>query len=375
MEAKSPFELMRSSGEWFRDVIKRLDRRHLFIYGCDLLVFVVCIYALSNPHQIPRDITFVVVGALVICVVFAEILLIVESAQEGKQKARELEHVKLLNQDKERIQLEQIARVERDRALAAERVQEQKARELQLEIALAEARNRPLESGPSLAETYGEFTEDIAAIRSDFQIALKVEHKVFCDIMRFDVSQFRDSVRCWSRHEFVARGAKYFETLIALYESAKFSVVATTRPEYLLNWNRAGDGLLAAHNRSSARVDRIFMFGDWADVTPAHMATMQRVFEATQKRNANKFALWVWIESEGGGLEFPAFLGRDFTIIDDGEAIGVTENFDANYMAARWHFNNANYTKMCLLIVERLKSNARPFINFQDDWNKQKVVA
>jgi 3',5'-cyclic AMP phosphodiesterase CpdA len=122
-----------------------------------------------------------------------------------------------------------------------------------------------------------------------------------------------------------------------LYRYAKSRVFSTCAKQYLDQWpTKHGQSLLAAHRASSAEVTRVFLFKNWQDVSDAAAEIMAQ--QADQGINVLAFI------DDDSDFDWPQELTRDFTVIDDGAAIGTTTAFlnvsGEPLTQATWYFEN-----------------------------------
>jgi hypothetical protein len=124
-----------------------------------------------------------------------------------------------------------------------------------------------------------------------------------------------------------------------MYEHAKANVFSTCAQRYLDQWpTRHGQALLAAHRASAAKVTRVFLFKDWPEVSEFAASIMA-------KQAAQGITVYAFIDDESQ-FDWPQELTRDFTVVDDGAAIGVTTAFllgpqSEQQTQAKWYFENA----------------------------------
>lgn len=214
-----------------------------------------------------------------------------------------------------------------------------------------------------------EFNEIISAIRANLRTALEVDNDVFRQAMLSDTNEFRAMTGSWAQHQVDSQGRSYNSVLIQLYSSAKKFVFSTSMPEYLGTWNGPlGRLLLEAHARSEAQVTRIFIFDKRDEVTAEAVAAMQGLAKSIA---ADRMSIRVWIDSEDPAFDFPPLLSRDFTIIDEGAAIGITQKVDGDEISARWYFRSEEFTPICCEVADRLKRGSIKFADFLSDWKRR----
>jgi hypothetical protein len=184
-----------------------------------------------------------------------------------------------------------------------------------------------------------------ATIRRDLTKAWSISSPIFRNIINDQLVLFREETDLWANGVFEVRGT-YSQVLVRLYKSAN-TVFATSLPEYMETWRTAfGDDLLQAHIDSRAAVQRIFILGpDSTDIS-----------EIAAKQQEAGVTVYLFDKSR-----HPHQDASDFTIINGGEAIGVTMHFGAGSMSARWYFNDEIKTKIYSRMQEDLLASSSKF--------------
>ncbi|MGK7899207.1 MAG: toll/interleukin-1 receptor domain-containing protein [Xenococcus sp. (in: cyanobacteria)] len=135
-----------------------------------------------------------------------------------------------------------------------------------------------------------------------------------------------------------------------MYKNAKSSVFSTCVTQYLHQWDsRHGEDLLDAHRYSQASVTRVFIFKNNSEIDElAHKIMRRHESEGIDVR--------VYIKSKQ--REHPLLHSErqdDFTVIDKGDAIGVTTNYltedKEEKTQATWYFSDQKrYSKYKTMI-------------------------
>jgi hypothetical protein len=202
----------------------------------------------------------------------------------------------------------------------------------------------------------GRFDRALKDVSAALQAAQRISHPVFYSMISRHLEQFRMLVKEWQDGTFRTQGEEYHQLLYDLYLNAKMSVFSTSAPSYLPTWQTPlGSKLLAAHERSGAKVTRVFLFNHRAEVTAAAIKEMRR------QSKVKNVTVRVYIKNEDHFFRMPADMSDDFTVIDDGEAIGTTVAFgdgDESRLTASWFFNDAARKHQFAHIVGALKSNS-----------------
>lgn len=209
----------------------------------------------------------------------------------------------------------------------------------------------------------GRFDRALRDVSAALQAAQQIPHPVFYSMISRHLEQFRMLVKEWHNGTFRTQGEEYHQLLYDLYLHSKASVFSTSAPSYLPTWQTTlGSKLLAAHERNTAEVTRVFLFDRRADVTASAIAEMRR------QSKVKNVEVRVYIKDEDHFFRLPADMSDDFTVIDDGEVIGTTVAFggdDESRLTASWFFCNAPKKHQFAYIVSALKSNSVTFEEFE----------
>jgi hypothetical protein len=166
----------------------------------------------------------------------------------------------------------------------------------------------------------------------------------------------------WARGELLPSQARYNATLKALYENAVTEVFCTSIPDYFATWQSPlGRALLDAHGRSRAVVTRIFVFDSVDSVDAEVMKVME------EHEDHPRVSVLVFLDQDDKLVSFPPDLSRDFTMIDQGQVIGITMSFGSQPQAA-WYFDDADKKARLNRLREGLIESATPFKEFQKRW-------
>jgi hypothetical protein len=171
----------------------------------------------------------------------------------------------------------------------------------------------------------------------------------------------------WENGQYITT-TDYNAILTKLYEEAGKSVFATsdastTDTSYTTVWKRElGERLLEAHEKGNAQVTRIFLFNDRSEVTEDLLEIMRR------QAKIGKLRVLAYFNKENSGFQFSPDVTRDFTIVDEGEAIGSTETVSAGQATARWYFRNKNKTANFLQLKKGLENGSISLPELEDWW-------
>jgi hypothetical protein len=155
------------------------------------------------------------------------------------------------------------------------------------------------------------------------------------------LSSWRLAAADWSKGEVRLMDSSTTNYVVRmLYNRARISVFSTCAEQYLDQWATPhGDALCRAHATSTAQVTRVFLFSSWDDITPS----AEKIFDQ-QAMMGIKIRIFINDET---AFSFPPEISQDFTVIDDGVAIGVTTAFTTPFSGepqtqATWYFENIN---------------------------------
>jgi hypothetical protein len=179
--------------------------------------------------------------------------------------------------------------------------------------------------------------------------------------------EWGDLAADWENGQYKAT-TDYNAILTKLYADARNSVFATSDAvtgggSYTTVWKRElGERLLEAHEKGNAQVTRVFLFNDRSEVTEDVLEIMRR------QAKIGKLRVLAYFDEEDEGFKFSPDVTRDFTIVDDGDAIGTTEGVSAGQATARWYFRNRNKIANFLQLKQRLEAGSIPLAQLEDWW-------
>ena len=134
---------------------------------------------------------------------------------------------------------------------------------------------------------------------------------LFQEAISIDFSEFLNEVKNWTRSSVKIQGSENDNFLIKLYRSASQSVFSTCLMDYFDAWKSDfGEKLLEAHkNNKQCKTTRIFIFHSKEDITEEAKSMIRK------QRDYDVIPM-ILVDALN---EF-----NDFTIIDKGEVIGLT---------------------------------------------------
>ena len=185
-------------------------------------------------------------------------------------------------------------------------------------------------------------------------------HPVFLDEVEAACTELWRRSDDWAQGKVQVYTERYNEVLLRLYKQAKRSVFSTSIPEYFETWLKPlGREVVEAHVASQAEtIERVFIFDSDRDVTTQHIDVMQSQ-EDTERIEVRVLS--------GKQIVFPVFVGRDFTIIDEGDLVARTIDYGSR-LSAIFHFYDARVQASLMELRERLHRESEPLIAFRARW-------
>jgi hypothetical protein len=212
---------------------------------------------------------------------------------------------------------------------------------------------------PSLPKKSGNKTFDdvLSAIHNCVCAALEIDNETFHEAILERCTELQTRASEWASGQLHVRD-QYNRLLILFYERAHSSVFSTSIPGYLSAWTSPfGERLREAHAKSHAAVTRIFIFNNRSEITDDAIAIMKEQMDSGIR-------VRVHFSDEGTTFQLPPDIGNDFTVIDDGEAIGVTLALGADQLAATWYIQDENRKQRFKITCEGLIRDSEDFSKF-----------
>jgi len=138
----------------------------------------------------------------------------------------------------------------------------------------------------------------------------------------------------WENGEVYVR-RNYTSFLYAIYKAARSNIFSTSIPDYNKFWGQdLGQSLLRVQSENEeASCTRVFVFDSIEDFDDEHRSIL-----AEQVRSG--IHAYCYFNLEDQDFDLSPDVGKDWTVIDDGDVIGITHdlgNSDSD-IAATWHF-------------------------------------
>lgn len=179
-----------------------------------------------------------------------------------------------------------------------------------------------------------------------------IKNPLFQKAISIDYTDFLSEVKNWVRSCVKIQGNENDEFLITIYQSASQSVFSTCIIDYFNAWESDfGNMLLEAHkDNKNCDTKRVFIFQRRDEITPDILAHINKQTEFSVKP-------YILIDESN---EFD-----DFTIIDNGEVIGITNEMKYGRRLTTWYFDEPHQKTRFLTKKERILHKSIAVANFK----------
>jgi hypothetical protein len=203
----------------------------------------------------------------------------------------------------------------------------------------------------------------IDGLLRNINAALRINHAYFLEEMAFHCREWLSMSKDWSQGKVVVR-QNYEKLLANVYHSATTSIFSTSIPQYQKTWlSPMGKSLVRIQERNkSARSTRVFIFDTDEDVTSED----NELFEEHARAGIE---VLIYLDREDPTFLFPADVGTDWTIIDEGNAIGVTRQMGDVY-EAQWYFNDESQAERFRDFEQRLRRGSMTLQQWKERLSK-----
>jgi predicted nucleotide-binding protein len=199
----------------------------------------------------------------------------------------------------------------------------------------------------------------ISSIVKHFRLASRIEDELFQEQLERWSARFEDESKLWGCGVLTLRSGHSF-FLATIYERASQSIFSTSIPDYnRIVWGKHLSQKLLAKQRanSNAKSTRIFIYSRPENVGEADLEIMRL------HRDHNVQVLLFFNEGVGSFDCDPATPECDWTYVDDGLIIGVTQHLGKN-QEAKWYFNNKEKREYYKNLQHELLEFAEPLEDF-----------
>src|SRR5262249_34953465 len=106
--------------------------------------------------------------------------------------------------------------------------------------------------------------------------ALKIDNLIFRKAILRKIHNFSADVNNWENGQLYVGPMDSQEYLLELYRDAKETVFSTSQKDFFSHWTeRFGEKILEANKDSVAKITRVFIFNERAEVTEGEFEQMQ----------------------------------------------------------------------------------------------------
>tara|TARA_R110000868_G_scaffold37111_2_gene131294 strand:- start:2218 stop:3114 length:897 start_codon:yes stop_codon:yes gene_type:complete len=231
-------------------------------------------------------------------------------------------------------------------------------------------RKQPSRVIPNLSTNIPESSNDkLNEIIENLDISDKFEVKVFKDEIISEIGNFLIKTRDWRNGQLRVPSGRYSQVLLDLYENAESNIFSTTIKDYLTEWDEAlmRNMIKAAEQSKASLIERVFVFDSRENIDSRSIEIL-RAFSKLERIKS-----YVYIDGEDKNFQFPADVSKDFVVIDQGSAIGVTISYGRNEMSANWYFQDDERKSAFLQRVSSLKQGSKSVGEILEWWDTEIV--
>lgn len=207
----------------------------------------------------------------------------------------------------------------------------------------------------------------VLAVSENVFKALEFKSPALTEAVLIELAEVRAISRNWANGELRPSGAACNQMLLRMYELAEHTVFATAIAEYHdAVWIKSfGQQLLDTHKAGQAHVTRVFVFDKRNELTEQHLMTMERHVNAG-------VTVYAYFDDEDDLFQFMPGVPRDFTIIDDGLAIGYTQYvIDLDRIESTWYIGQNDQSDRFNSIRKSLIRGSENFAEVKRKWLEQ----
>ena len=147
----------------------------------------------------------------------------------------------------------------------------------------------------------------------------------------------------------------YVTMLCDVYRAARNTIFSTCIPKYLPMFENTvyGNTIIAAQTGNrDVQATRVFVFDRKGDEEP-HKAVLK-------EHRDEGIRVLLYFDKDDRNFSFPPTVGQDWTVVDNGDVIGVTRKFGRKYEAC-WYFQDPIHSRTFAGYVERLTAESVEF--------------
>lgn len=194
----------------------------------------------------------------------------------------------------------------------------------------------------------------IRTLVSQARSAYKIQHELFHGYLERWCDRSLEEASCWPEGTLtidIGTG----NWLATLFKQAKRNIFSTSIPAYMKIWQSGvGRQILNAQRPHELSCTRVFVFDKRSHVT-------SEAIEIMKIHSSHGVHVRTFYDDEIAEFEWdPGNIDTDFTFIDDGDIIGVTERMQGRYRS-KWFFSNPMKKRQYDGYRESLMDFSEPF--------------
>jgi hypothetical protein len=182
--------------------------------------------------------------------------------------------------------------------------------------------------------------------------ASKYNHEILFENIYDRISIIQGKSSLWSQGCLRIDDVEYKKILLKVYENSSM-VFSTVIPEYYELLVSLEDELLEIRARNNSEMTRIFLFNSEIE--------MDNKFKRMMKRLKESGIDIYYIIDDQNEIKLKDLPARDFAIINNGEAIAITEAFNPEAPRAAWYFNSEQKKSEFMPWIDKLKRSATKY--------------
>jgi len=196
----------------------------------------------------------------------------------------------------------------------------------------------------------------LKSISDSLKVSLQISHPEFQKIVIETCAELDGKLADIKNGQVRVDSKDYNVAMHTMLSSAKTSVFCVHRGDYLLEWfQRIGRSIISSHKQSGATATHLFVFNRAEDVTEAHQNALATLDES------QKVDVFVYFDKQDFNYRYPEDLPRDYTLLDGGDAICVTDRLESDGFSGTWYFNDSRRKARFNNEFSALKRESRRF--------------
>ena len=210
----------------------------------------------------------------------------------------------------------------------------------------------------------------LESLRHNLEEGDKVTQSAFRSYVDREKARFQHATSDWASRSFeLPLETNGITVLRSAYASAQSQIFATSDTTFSPFWTTAaGQDLSTAHLQGTASVLRVFVFDTRKSVSKEFYDVM------LSQSQIKRVEVRAYFDQEDKSFLFDPDISRDFTVIDNGEAIGVTLKFtfregeNDGDLRARWYFQHEGRRPIFQSLQQGLTKHSESIDDFSKWW-------